>query len=130
MKFFTFAQTQMKSTALITLPQHEMYYRPKLPAPPKLFACHTNPVQVRVEKKFQDAIETLYTQMDKNFVLVHTEVNELTQEKQSNLKVLDKVICDIYNKMAPNGMLVVYFGGKCLEENGVCMLRLKTPQIN
>ena len=133
MKFFTFIQSQNKSAALITHPEHESAYRPKMPIRQGLFLksdeIKVPPVNIRVETKLKDVVPSLQTQLDKNFIFVHTTIDK-EKELKENLRELDQVIVDMYNKIPENAMMVVIFGGKTnpIVENGVCMIRVKKPR--
>ncbi len=133
MKFFTFVQSQNKSAALITHPTNETTYRPKIPIRPELFLTSNGPkvapVDIQVEPKFEDAVAALQSKLDKDFVFAHTAIDR-EKELDDNLKQLDKDIADVYNKIAPNGMMIVIFGGKTYPsvENGACLVRVKKPR--
>lgn len=131
MKFFKYIEIQNKSSALITHPNYKDIYMPKSTGPPGLFPSkmiHSKPFELRVEENLQDAFAVLSSQIDKEFLLLHTKIDE-EKEGKEHLKELDKAIGGVYDQMLPNGMLIVIFGGKSSEgENGLCMVRLKKPR--
>lgn len=128
MKFFTYVQSLGKSALLITQPKHDQIYRPKTPLHQGLFInVKAAPVEIIQETELQGVVPALESRMDKDLVFIHTIIDE-DKTDQGHLKKLDKVIADVYNKLAMSGMMIVIFGGKTNPmENGVCMIRVKKP---
>ena len=128
MKFFAHVQSLDKSALLITHPTHDKIYRPKTPLHRGLFgSVKAVPVEIFQESELQCVIPALESKMDKDLVFIHTNIDK-EKTHQEHLKKLDKVIANVYNKLAMNGIMVVIFGGKTNPlENGVCMIRVKKP---
>ena len=128
MKFFTYVQSLGKSALLITQPTHDKIYRPKTPLHQGLFYnVKAAPVEIIQETELQGVVPALESRMDKDLVFIHTIIDE-DKTDQGHLKKLDKVIADVYNKLAMSGMMIVIFGGKTNPMgNGVCMIRVKKP---